>query len=191
MSLDGSTLDVADTAENEKAFGRPGASRGSSAFPKIRFVALLENGTHVLWAAHMDQYATDELTLAERSNPRAGQRNVMSGRPVLSRVTNCGSMAAKTGADLLWRMRQNARLEVEKRLPDGSYLSRIYASTSDRRKERNGIVVRVIEYRLKDVTGSEPLYRLITTILDPKQAPAKELAALYHERGKSKPPWTN
>ena len=54
VSLDGSTLDVADTAENEKAFGRPGASRGSSAFPKIRFVALLENGTHVLWAAQMD-----------------------------------------------------------------------------------------------------------------------------------------
>jgi len=59
VSLDGSTLDVADTVENDKAFGRPGASRGSSAFPKIRFVALLENGTHVLWAAHMDKYVTD------------------------------------------------------------------------------------------------------------------------------------
>jgi IS4 transposase len=43
-------------------------------------------------------------------------------------------------------------------------------------------VVRVIDYRLKDVPGAEPLYRLITTILDHKQAPAKELAALYHER---------
>jgi Insertion element 4 transposase N-terminal len=47
ISLDGSTLDTADTVENEAAFGWPGASRGSSAFPKIRFVALLENGTHV------------------------------------------------------------------------------------------------------------------------------------------------
>jgi len=91
-------------------------------------------------------------------------------------------MAAKTGADLLWRTRQNARLDVEKRLPEGSYLSRIYASTSDRRNGRNGIVVRVIDYCLKDVQGSEPLYRLITTILDHEQAPAKELAALYHER---------
>ena len=44
--------------------GRPGASRGSSAFPKIRFVALLENGTHVLWAARMSKYRTDEITLA-------------------------------------------------------------------------------------------------------------------------------
>ena len=30
--------------------------------------------------------------------------------------------------------------------------------------------------------GAEKIYRLITTILDPKLAPAKELAALYHER---------
>jgi len=83
-------------------------------------------------------------------------------------------MAAKTGADLLWRTRQNARLDVEKRLPDGSYFSRIYASTSDR---RNGIVVRVIEYRLKDVKGAEPLYRLITTILDHEQAPGQGTAS--------------
>jgi IS4 transposase len=67
-------------------------------------------------------------------------------------------------------------------LPDGSYLSRIYASTSDRRNLRKGIVVRVIDYRLMDIQGAEPIYRLITTILDPAQAPAKELAALYHER---------
>ena len=65
ISLDGSTLDAADTVENEKAFGRPGASRGSSAFPKLRFVALLEHGTHVLWAAQMSKYATDEITLAQ------------------------------------------------------------------------------------------------------------------------------
>ena len=71
---------------------------------------------------------------------------------------------------------------MEKRLPDGSYLSRIYASTKDRRKKCNGIVVRVIDYRLKDVAEAEPLYRLITTLLDHEQAPAKELAALYHER---------
>jgi hypothetical protein len=181
VSLDGSTLDVADTVENDKAFGRPGASRGSSAFPKIRFVALLENGTHVLWGAHMDQYATDELTLAEKVIPLLSKGMLcMADRFFPS--YQLWRMAAKTGADLLWRTRQNARLEVEKRLPDGSYLSRIYASTSDRRNARNGIRVRVIDYRLKDVEGSEPLYRLITTILDREQAPAKELAALYHER---------
>lgn len=181
VSLDGSTLDVADTVENDEAFGRPGASRGSSAFPKIRFVALLENGTHVLWAAHMDRYAIDELTLAEKVIP-ALRKGMLCMADRFFPSYKLWRMAAETGADLLWRTRQNARLDVEKRLPDGSYLSRIYASTSDRRNGRNGIVVRAIDYRLKDVEGSEPLYRLITTILDHERAPAKELAALYHER---------
>lgn len=181
VSLDGSTLDVADTVENDEAFGRPGASRGSSAFPKIRFVALLENGTHVLWAAHMDQYAIDELTLAEKVIPSL-RKGMLCMADRFFPSYKLWRMAAKTGADLLWRTRQNARLDVETRLPDGSYLSRIYASTSDRRNGRNGIVVRVIDYRLKDVEGSEPIYRLITTILDHEPAPAKELAALYHER---------
>src|SRR5260370_11987447 len=73
VSLDGSTLDVADTVENDQAFGRPGSKRGSSAFPKLRFVALLENGTHVLWAAHLDKYATGEFTLAAREEPSLRQ----------------------------------------------------------------------------------------------------------------------
>jgi len=181
VSLDGSTLDIADTVENEKTFGRPGASRGSSAFPKIRFVALLENGTHVLWAAHMDAYATDELTLAEQVVPALGKGMLCLADRFFPSY-KLWRAATQTGADLLWRTRQNARLDIDKRLPDGSYLSRIYTSTSDRRNRRNGIVVRAVDYHLKGVKGAEPVYRLITTILDPKQAPAKELAALYHER---------
>ena len=181
VSLDGSTLDVADTAENEKAYGRPGASRGSSAFPKIRFVGLLENGTHVLWAAHMAPYATDEITLAQEVVP-ALRKGMLCLADRFFPSYQLWQAAAKTGAELLWRTRQNARLDVDRRLPDGSYLSRIYTSTSDRRNQRKAIVVRAIDYRLKDVPDAEPLYRLITTILDPKQAPAKELAALYHER---------
>jgi hypothetical protein len=181
VSLDGSTLDVADTAENEQAFGRPGASRGSSAYPKIRFVGLLESGTHVLWAACMDKYKTDEITLAATVVP-ALRKGMLCLADRFFPAYDLWRKAAQTGADLLWRVRKNARLEVDKRLADGSYLSRIYPSTKDRRKQRKAIVVRVIEYRLKDVPGTEPIYRLITTILDPKLAPAKELAALYHER---------
>ncbi len=181
VSLDGSTLDVADTAENDAVYGRPGVSRGSSAFPKIRFVALLENGTHVLWAARMANYATDELTLAEKVVP-ALQKGMLCLADRFFPSYKLWQKANKTGADLLWRTRQNARLDVDRRLPDGSYLSRIYASTSDRRNQRKGVVVRVIDYRLKDVKDAEPIYRLITTILDSAQAPAKELAALYHER---------
>jgi hypothetical protein len=181
VSLDGSTLDIADTAENEKEYGRPGASRGSSAFPKIRFVGLLENGTHVLWAARMAPYATDEITLAQEVAP-ALRKGMLCLADRFFPSYQLWQAAAESGADLLWRTRHNARLEVDRRLPDGSYLSRIYASTSDRRNQRKAIVVRAIDYRLKDVPDAEPVYRLITTILDPKQAPAKELAALYHER---------
>jgi hypothetical protein len=181
VSLDGSTLDVADTAENEEALGRPGASRGASAFPKLRFVGLLENGTHVLWAAQMAPYATDEITLAQQVVPSL-QKGMLCLADRFFPSYQLWQGAAKSGADLLWRTRQNARLDVDRRLPDGSYLSRIYASTSDRRNQRKAIVVRAIDYCLKDVPGAEPIYRLITTILDPQQAPAKELAALYHER---------
>jgi hypothetical protein len=181
VSLDGSTLDVADTADNDQAFGRPGASRGSSAFPKIRFVALLENGTHVLWAARMSKYKTDELTLAEDVVP-ALQKGMLCLADRFFPSYKLWQKAAQTGADLLWRVRQNARLDVDQRLPDGSYLSRIYPTTADRRKQRKAIVVRVIEYRLDKVPNAEPIYRLITTILDHKLAAAKELAALYHER---------
>jgi hypothetical protein len=89
--------------------------------------------------------------------------------------------AAKSGADLLWRTRHKARLDVHRRLPDGSYLSPYLRLHPDRRNQRKAIVVRAIDYRLKDVPDAEPVYRPITTILDHKQAPARELAALYHE----------
>jgi hypothetical protein len=181
MSLDGSTLDVADTEENENEFGRPGASRGASAYPKIRFVGLLENGTHVVFAARMADYATDELQLAEEVVP-ALSKGMLCLADRFFPSYKLWHQASGTGAALLWRTRQNARLDVERRFGDGSYLSRIYSSTSDRRNRRKGILVRVIDYRLKGVKDAEPIYRLITTILDPKQAPARELAALYHER---------
>lgn len=181
VSLDGSTLDVADTAENDRAFGRPGASRGSAAYPKVRFVGLLENGTHVLWAAQVDRYATSEITLAEAVVP-ALKKGMLCLADRFFPGYELWRKAAQTGADLLWRVRGNARLEVDRRFADGSYLSRIYRSTSDRRNQRQPIRVRVIEYRLQGVPGAEPIYRLITTILDPGLAPAQELAALYHER---------
>jgi Insertion element 4 transposase N-terminal/Transposase DDE domain len=181
ISLDGSTLDVADTAANEEAYGRPGASRGASAFPKIRFVGLLENGRHVLWAAQMAPYATDEITLARQIVP-ALRPGMLCLADRFFPSYQLWQAAAQTGADLLWRTRQNARLDVDRRLADGSYLSRLYASTSDRRQQRQAIVVRAIDYRLQDVPDAEPVSRLITTILDPEQAPAPELAALYHER---------
>jgi hypothetical protein len=181
VSLDGSTLDIADGPANEEAFGRPGSDRGISAFPQIRFVSLVENGTHVLFGSRMDGYRTSEIALAKAVLPL-----LQPGMLCLADRNFFGyalwDQARATGADLLWRVKAHQiRLPCEQRLPDGSYLSRIYPN-EDRRHKTNGIKVRVIEYELKDVEGSEPLYRLVTTILDHEQAPAQELAALYHER---------
>jgi len=181
VSLDGSSLDVADTVENENAFGRPASKRGASAFPKLRFVALLESGTHVLWATQMDKFAVGENTLAKSVVP-ALRPAMLCMADRLFFGYDLWQAATKTGGDLLWRVKRTVRLDMEARLPDGSYLSHIYANTSDRRNRRKGIAVRVIEYRLEGVKDAEPLYRLITTILDHRQAPAEELAALYHER---------
>ena len=181
VSVDGSTLDIADEKANEDTFSRPGASRGSSAYPQIRFVSLVENGTHVLFGSQMDGYRTGEITLAKAVIPR-----LRSGMLCLADRNFFGfelwQLAQGTGADLLWRMKKNMRMASEKRLPDGSYLSHVYPSERDWRHKTNGVVLRVIDYRLEGIEGSEPIYRLATTILDPVKAPADELAALYHER---------
>lgn len=181
VTLDGSTLDVADERENEQAFGRPGASRGASAYPQMRFVSLVENGTHVLFGTRMADYATGEITLAPEviSSLRPGMLCLADRNFFGFALWN---RARASGADLLWRVKKNLRLRAETLLPDGSYLSRIYAAERDWRRRSNGVVVRVIDYRLEGIAGAEPIYRLLTTILDPAEAPAGELAALYHER---------
>jgi Insertion element 4 transposase N-terminal/Transposase DDE domain len=180
VSLDGSTLDLADTAENEETFGRPGVARGQSGFPQLRFVSLVENGTHVLFGARLGGYATAEVTLAEDVLAR-----LSPGMLCLADRGYFGYdlwQAASTKADLLWRIRKNLILPPSQRLSDGSYLSKIYPSDKDRQRDHQGIVVRVVEYQLEGIEGAEPLYRLVTTVLDEQAAPAPELASLYHER---------
>jgi len=177
VSLDGSSLDVADTAENGACFGYPGASRGESAFPKLRFVALVENGTHVLFGAKLGRYADSETTLAHDVVPalRAGMLCLADRQFFGHAFWQAGTA---TGADLLWRVKGNLRLPRATVLGDGSCLSVIYPCEKDRRHATNGVRVRVVEYRLEGVADAEPLYRLVTTILDEAQAPTADLAAL-------------
>ena len=169
----------------------PGASRGSSAYPQIRFVALVENGTHVLFGSQMAGYGTGEITLAKAVLGACGR--ACCAWPTGNFFGfELWSQAAGTGADLLWRIKKNLRLPCEKRLPDGSYLSRIYPSEKDRRHQTNGVQVRVIEYRLEGVADAEPIYRLVTTILDPAQAPGRtNWRPSITSAGRSKPRWTN
>jgi hypothetical protein len=122
VSLDGSTLDVADEAANAAAFGRPGSSRGASAYPQIRFVSLVENGTHVLFGSQMAGCETGEIPLA-----RAALASLQLGMLCLADRGLFGfalwQEARATGAELLWRIKKNTRLPCDKRVPDGSYLS--------------------------------------------------------------------
>jgi IS4 transposase len=184
VSLDGSTLDVADTPENDEEFGRSEGDRGPSAFPKIRLVTLIESGTRVLFGAVMGAYgganATSEMDLAWRVIG-----TLKKGMLCLADRYYLGfefwEAARATGADLLWRVKSRHILEPQQQLPDGSYLSKIYPTQYDRKVDRNGVVVRVIEYKFKWQRNTE-VYKLITTVLDHEQAPAEELGALYHER---------
>jgi hypothetical protein len=140
----------------------------------------VENGTHVLFGSRMGDYHTGETVLAKETLGFLDEEMLcLADRGFFS--FRMWRQALNAGAALLWRMKKNTKLPCEKRLRDGSFLSRIYAS-EDKKHAGESVVVRVIEYALEGIPDAEPVYRLITTILDPAEAPAKELAALYHER---------
>jgi hypothetical protein len=184
MSLDGTCLDVADTPANELEFGRPGTGRGQGvgAFPQLRLVALSETGTHAICAAAMGPLSSSENELADAllGDLQLGMLCLADrGFYSFQRWQN----ARKTGARLLWRVKTNMVLPREEQLPDGSYLTRIYANQPDQRAQRDGQQARVVEYQLDDgLSDPEQRYRLLTTILEHEQAPARELGVLYHER---------
>lgn len=178
VTLDGSTLDVADTKGNERAFGRPGAVRGQSGFPQLRFVTLLENGTHVMFGAELGRYDSGEVTLAKKVVTRLPADSLcLADRNFFS--YSLWNAALKSGAALLWRVRSDLILPKLKRLSDGSYLTKIYPSWHARSRDRNGVLARLITYRL----GKQGLeYRLLCSIMDPRKAPAIQLANLYGRR---------
>jgi hypothetical protein len=181
VSIDGTALDVADTQNNRAYFQKPGSSRGDAAFPQLRIVSLVENGTHVLFGSQVGGCRTGESTLADTVVESLAQGFLcLADRNFFG--FSLWKKAGLTGADLLWRVKKNVVLPPEQRLEDGSYLSRVYPNAYRRQKGTGGLVVRVVEYHLEGIEEAEEIYRLITTILDPDKAPAQELAALYHER---------
>jgi len=178
VTLDGSTLDVADTKRNERAFGRPGSVRGKSGFPQLRFVTLLENGTHVLFGAELGRYDTGEATLAKMVVTRLPTDALcLADRNFFS--YSLWNAALRSGAALLWRVRADLILPKLKRLSDGSYLTKIYPSPHARARDRGGVSARLITYRLGKQRQE---YRLLCSIMDPRKAPAIQLANLYGRR---------
>jgi transposase IS4-like protein/DDE family transposase len=181
VAFDGTTFTVPDTDDNDAQFGRPGTGRGDGkgAYPQAQAACLIELGTHAVFDARLEPYRVSENTLIEEMfiALKPGML-VLADRGVYS--YRRWTRAAATGADLLWRVSASLVLRPVEVLAGGSYIAEI---TPPAKSGMPLFRVRVIEYELPDVAdGKDELYRLVTTILDPRQAPAKELAALYHER---------
>jgi hypothetical protein len=184
MSLDGTTLDVGDTAANARAFGRPRSPRGvnaTGAFPQLRLVGLLETGTHVICGAQLGTYRTSEVALAAAVLPAlTGAMLCLADRGLLG--FDLWRAASATGAALVWRASATFTLPVLERWTDGSYRSELRWNPRCQSRDRTPIPVRVITYTLPGAPGAHATYRLVTNILESARAPADELAALYHER---------
>src|SRR4051812_10248092 len=183
MALDGFVVDVPDTPANERAFGRPGSGRAPAAFPQVRVLSLCETGSHVLWRSLIKPQARGEGTMAhyllrslQKDMLLLWDRNFLSYQTVAE--------VRQRRAHLLARIKSNLIFEPIRVLDDGTYLARLYRSPADRRKDRDGILVRIIEYTFDDPgrPGSGEVHRLLTTLLDEVLDPAEALIVLYHER---------
>ena len=183
VAVDGTCLDVADTPANDTHFGRPGVNKGEkAAFPLARVVGLAECGTHAVFAAQVGAYRDGESGLAEPLLAALTEDMLLlADRGFFSYAL--WRKAADTGADLLWRVRVGGRgapgpLHVQD-LADGSWLAHLRQST-DRTSEP--MLARVIDYTLDDGRENPTVYRLLTTMLDPTEAPAEQLALAYAQR---------
>jgi len=209
-ALDGTFLDVPYTSANVAAFGAPPSGpQGGGAFPQVRVVTLTACGTHgVIDAVFRGRRAaaSSEQDLARKIAARGRLRR---GMLVIADRNFCGypvvACLAATGADVLIRAKSSQRLLVLHALADGSYRSILPNPAAARaRHTRNamrrargstlgpdtgpvpGLPVRVIEADLTLTPAGGPprteRYRLITTLTDPAQAPAAQIAACYAQR---------
>jgi hypothetical protein len=193
MAIDGVKLDVPDTPANVAGFGRPGGLTRRP-FPQIQVLGLGECGTHAVVAARIGTLSVGERELA------AGLLEAVE--PGMLVIADRGFFSFEfwrdcllTGADLLFRVASGLKLPVIKPLPDGSFLSEVAAPkvrssgfriplavAADPRNATH-IPVRVIEYTVTTGAPHKPeTFRLITTILDPDDVTAIELAAAYQQR---------
>jgi hypothetical protein len=199
LAIDGFDVDLPDTPANVEEFGYAGSGINRSAYPKARVVALAECGTHAFLAAEVDAYAVGEKTLANRLYPRLNRDELLTADRNFYSFQAWG-LAAATGAALLWRAPTQLGLPVVKVLSDGTYLSVLIDPAIRGAARRDAIiraaesgedvdpdqahVVRVIEYNVadRDGNGTGEVIVLLTTILDPDEAGAEEMADVYHQR---------
>ena len=185
VAIDGTGLDVADTVANDEYFGRPGSSRGQqAAFPMARMVALAECGSHAIFAARIGAWSASEHTLAaDLYQDLDSSMLLIADRGFFSYAA--WRQASGTGAALLWRVRTDKsapKPEFIEELPDGSWLGHLNRATPAAERNKPPMLVRVIDYQIDDGRENPQTYRLFTTITDPAQATAEELAAAYTQR---------
>lgn len=183
MAIDGTVLDVPDSAANAAAFQRASGGRGEGAFPQVRKVSLVELGTHVEVALAIGGYQDGEQTLARQLFDHIPPDALLSQDRGFFSYEDWKALDSR-GIRLLARLKSNLILEPIARLCDGSCLAKIYPSSRHRQQDRQGILVRLIEYTLDDPqrTGHGQRHRLLTNLLDAEQYPAQELIEDYHER---------
>ncbi len=185
VAIDGTCLDVADTPANAEHFGRPGVNKGEqAAFPQARVVALAECGTHAMFAARVGGYHQSESTLAGSLLQELVPGMLLTAdRGFFSYAL--WRRAIGTGADLLWRVRTDRagpKPTHLRDLPDGSWLAHLRASTPAAARLEEPMLVRVVDYTIEDGRDNPTSYRLFTTLTDPGEVTAVDLAAAYTQR---------
>jgi hypothetical protein len=186
-ALDGVHLGAVDTPANAAAFGRPSTTRNGEAvaggYPAVLVVYLCETGTHAI-----QDLVIRPCNSSERPSARYLLKQVPPGDLLL---WDSGfysykllAQAMDQGVHVLGRVPSGVLLRPLKRLSDGSYLAKIYPSQYARQKDRDGRIVRILEYTFDDPNrpGHGERHRLVTTLLDENEYPARELIGLYHER---------
>lgn len=183
IGIDGTLLDCYDSDSNRKYFHRPRNQSGEGAFPKVRVVVLAELGTRVLWRCIIGNYHDCERVLGEKLIKFLKPAHLLIAdrhfgvAPIIYKLFDAS-------VPFLIRSKKSYVFPVEKRLSDGSYLSRIYIGKNDRICNRPGRIIRVIRYTIDDPVRDDQnqVHVLLTNLLDPKTYPAKELICLYHQR---------
>lgn len=182
LAIDGTCLDVSDTAANAEFFGRPGSSRGEqSAFPQARVVAVAECGTHAILDAAVGPCSTSEIELSRQLVGKLGPKTLLVADRNFYGF-RLWQQAAATDADLLWRVGKNLKPRHLQTLTDGSWLAQIKPSSGPGWRQAAPMTVRVIDYTIDDGRDNPEHYRLLTTLMDPDEAPAEDLAAAYTHR---------
>jgi hypothetical protein len=187
MAIDGTVFNTPDTQANTLAFGRSSNQYGPGAYPQVRCVLLAECGSHGVVGLEMGRYDVSEVHGAHRLLEQVGPDMLMM---VDAGITSGGFVehVRERRAHALGALEAGVweQLDQQRRLADGSVLAWVGPTRPSQAHYpvRRGMWVRIISYRVTDERLGEKgkVYRLVTTLLNPRVAPALELIALYHER---------